>query len=338
MKPMKCAALFALLISAGFGVYASETGHFSPGLPNIRDFYVPAPGFYGILYNYGYMSDQLNDCDGEEIKQVTIGVPPMSATLDLSLDLDVYVVSPGLMWSSNWKVLGATYGAYFMVPLANTSIGASLTTITGSGRSGEASDFGLGDLFVQPVWLGWAKPHLDVALGYGFYAPVGQYNTEQVTLPVIGEITTEAADNIGLGFWTHQLQGAGAWYPWEDKRMAVAGALTYEIHGKKEDFDLTPGQNLALNWGVSEYLPLAKEDSLLLEVGLAGYDSWQITDDSGAAALSPTVHDEVHGVGVQIGTVYIPWHVSLNFRYLYEYAATDRFQGQSFGLNLGIGF
>jgi hypothetical protein len=127
-----------------------------------------------------------------------------------------------------------------------------------------------------------------VALGYGFYAPVGQYNPEQVTLPVIGEITTEAADNIGLGFWTHQLQGAGAWYPWEDKRMAVAGALTYEIHGKKEDFDLTPGQNLTLNWGVSEYLPLSKEDSLLL--------------------------------------------------YLYEYAATDRFRGQSFGLNLGIGF
>ena len=83
---------------------------------------------------------------------------------------------------------------------------------------------------------------------------------------------------------------------------------------------------------------MSKEDSLLLEVGIAGYNSWQITDDGGAAALSPMVRDEVHGVGVQVGSIYVPWHIALNFRYLYEYAATDRFRGQSFGLNLGIGF
>ena len=338
MKSVKTVALVALAIAAAFGAHASEVGHFSPGLPNIRDFFVPEPGFYGIIYNYAYTSDQLNDRNGDGINHITIGVPPQSVTLDLAVDLDVYVVTPGVMWSSNWKVLGAKYGAYAMFPCANTSIGASLTTQTGTGRSGEASQFNVADWFVQPVWLGWTKAHWDVALGYGFYAPVGRYNTETVTLPVIGEITAEAADNIGLGFWTHQFQGAGSWYPWEDKRMAVAGALTWEIHGKKKDFDLTPGQNLALNWGVSEYLPLAKDKSLLLEVGPAGYNSWQVTDDSGDAAWNPSVHDGVHGVGVQIGSIYVPWHVVLNFRYIYEYAATDRFKGQSFGLNFAIGF
>ena len=62
-------------------------------------------------------------------------------------------------------------------------------------------------------------------------------------------MTVEAADNIGYGFWTHQFQGAATWYPWADRRMAVVGALTYEIN-EKDDFDLTPG-DLSFNWGVS---------------------------------------------------------------------------------------
>jgi len=61
---------------------ASETGHFSPGLPNIRDFSIPPPGVYGIMYNYFYVSDRINDSDGDEIGQITIGSPPMTATLN----------------------------------------------------------------------------------------------------------------------------------------------------------------------------------------------------------------------------------------------------------------
>jgi len=331
-------ALMILMIMAVSVAGAGEVGHFSPGLASIRDFVVPAPGFYGILYNYGYMSDQINDSEGEEISQVTIGQPPMSATLDLDVDVDVTVFSPGLMWASNWKIFGATYAACFMVPLANTSIGASLATQTGAGRSVDESQFGLGDMFVQPLWLGWNKPHADFALGYGLYIPTGRYETETVAIPVVGEIRTEATDNIGLGFLTHQLQGAFSWYPWTDRRMAVAGALSWEIHGEKEDFDLTPGQNLSLNWGVSQYLPLNTKRTLIAEIGPAGYDSWQVTDDDGAAARNPSVHDDVHGVGMQLGAIYVPWRVTANLRYLYEFAASDRFDGQSIGLNLAKSF
>ena len=45
-----------------------------------------------------------------------------------------------------------------------------------------ASQFGLSDVFVQPLWLGWTKEHWDLALGYGFYAPTGVYDTETLTL------------------------------------------------------------------------------------------------------------------------------------------------------------
>jgi len=118
--------------------------------------------------------------------------------------------------------------------------------------------------------------------------------------------------------------------------MAVTTALTYEIHGKKDGFDLTPGQNLTFNWGISQFLPLKKDMTLLLEVGPAGYDSWQITDDSGSAANN--TRDQVHAVGGQISLVHLPWHAALTFHGFYEFAAKDRFQGSSFGINLSKKF
>jgi hypothetical protein len=39
-------------------------------------------------------------------------------------------------------------------------------------------------------------------LGYGFYAPVGKYDTSTRTLPGGATVTAESSDNIGLGFWT----------------------------------------------------------------------------------------------------------------------------------------
>jgi hypothetical protein len=252
--------------------------------------------------------------------------------------LDIYALAPTLIWVSEWKILGAKYGAFITPAFANTSIGASLTTVTGRGVDPDTSQFAMGDLFVQPLWLGWSLTHWDIALGYGFYAPVGQYDTSTLTLPNGATVTAEAADNIGLGFWTNQFQGAVTWYPWAHKATAVNAVLTYEIHSDKEDFDLTPGQNLTLNWGISQFLPLQQDQKLLLEAGLSGYSSWQVSDDSGSDARNPDVHDEVHAIGGQLGLTYVPWFASLNLHYFGEFAAQDRFQGQVFGFSVAKKF
>jgi hypothetical protein len=336
-----CVALCAVVVttlSVSSVARAQEISHYNPGVPNIRDFAMPpAPGLYGVVYNYRYTTDRLNDHNGNKVSSVTIGSGG-GVAVNVDVDVNMYALAPALIWVSNWKVLGARYGGYILPSFANASVGAALATERGRGRNADTSQFGVGDLFVQPVWLDWSRKHWDFALGYGFYAPVGSYSTETVTLPVIGPIKTEAPDNIGLGFWTHQIQGAGSWYPWEHRATAVSTALTYEINGKKEGFDITPGQNLALNWGISQYLPLKKDKTLLLEVGPAGYSSWQITDDSGSAAKNPTVHDEVHSAGGQLGLTYVPWNVALNVHYFHEFAAKDRFQGQALGVNFAIKF
>ncbi len=95
---------------------------------------------------------------------------------------------------------------------------------------------------------------------------------------------------------------------------------------------------LTLNWGVSQYVPLCQSHKLLLEVGPAGYDTWQITDSTGGDAIAPNQRSQVHGVGGQVGISYVPWNAFVTVHGFYEYAAESRFQGASISLNMGIKF
>jgi hypothetical protein len=334
------AALTSALLIVPWPVSAAELGHYNPGVMNIRDLVIPDPGLYGAVYNYFYTTDRINDNNGNRRNSVTVNPGPgPGITLNLDTDVNLYALVPALIWSAPLKTsFGLKYGAYVAPSFANSSISAALSTERGSGRKVETGQFAMGDLFVQPFWLGWAPTNWDFSIAYGFYAPVGRYNSETITLPVVGPFTVERADNIGLGFWTHQIQGATTWYPWADKRMAVAVGVTYEIHQRKEDIDITPGQDLALNWGISQYLPLTKSHTVLLEAGPAGYDTWQITHDSGSRARNPEDGYEVHAVGGQVGVTWVKWSMALNFHGFYEFESRNRFQGAAVGLNLAKKF
>lgn len=332
--PLLGTTLLGALASIITSAEAGEIGHYAGGLMNLRDYFVPDPGLYGALYNYGYTTDQLNDSHGNEVNSVTIHPPGGGGPVTVGVDVDVnmYVLAPTLIYSVDLDSLGLRYGALITPTFANANLSAALSTATGHGGKAEASNLGVGDMFVQPLWLGKSFEHWDLSLAYGFFAPIGEYDTATFTLPGGTTVKGEAADNLGFGFWTHQIQGAAAWYPFDNKGTAVIAALTYEMNGEKEDFDLTPGDNLTLNWGISQMLPLKADNSMLLEVGVAGYDTWQVTDDSGSVATD--IRDQVHAVGGQIGLVYMPWHTALNLHGYYEYAAEDRFQGTTFGLSI----
>jgi len=76
-----------------------------------------------------------------------------------------------------------------------------------------------------------------------------------------------------------------------------------------------------------------------VELGVAGYSQWQVDEDSGSDVIQVlNVKDEIHGIGGQIGLAYIPWNASLTFRYLNEYNAKARFQGDLFTLTIAKGF
>lgn len=319
--------------------------HFVPGMMNVRDFLVPEEeGVYAALYLGNYSTGKLKDNHGNTIDTATFqtnkslgpGIPAgAKITASLDTNVDMYLIAPTFVWNTGYKLFGADYAMLISLPFANTTVGAALDTLTDINLANQAvsmgkqlsvndSAFNISDIYVQPLMLGWHGKHYDITTGYGFYAPSGKYNSDDIA-------------NTGLGFWGHQLQLAGAYYPFDNKGTALMLAGTYEINQKTQGKDFTQGSHFTLNWGLSQFLPIT--DNALLEVGPAGYSQWQVQDNHGADQPSfLNSPNQVHAAGGQIGLALPKANAKLTFHYFSEFDAKSRFQGDYAGFTAAIKF
>jgi len=314
-------AFLSIVFGLAGSVGASELGHFAPGLMNIRDFILPAPGNYYVQYNLYYAADTLKDKNGNSINSI----PADPANINIDVDVDSWVIAPTFVHVTKKKILGADYAFLVSQPFGNTAFQAELEldTIPGLGTEIDESGFGIGDTYVRPLWLGWNFGQADVGAAYGIYIPIGKYDAG-------------APDNVGLGMWTHEFMVNVAYYVDEQKGTALTLAGIYEIHHEKEDIDITPGSHFTLNYGVSQFLPI--NDKFLSELGIAGFGQWQVTEDEGSDAVNTDVKDQVYGLGLQAGLIYLPWNGQLTFKWTREFEAEDRFEGDFFTLTAAMPF
>src|SRR5215471_12131787 len=170
-------ALIMAALTSVVNTRAGEIGHFNGGVMNIRDYVMPDPGVYTAIYNYFYTTGQLNDSNGDEINSVTIK-PGAGLGIErgINVDVNMYALAPTLIWVADLKSLGLNYGALISPTFVNANLNAEIEALRGRGGSVTAGGFGVGDLYVQPVWLGKSVSHFDFAFAYGFYAPIGRYN------------------------------------------------------------------------------------------------------------------------------------------------------------------
>lgn len=291
-----------------------EMGHYAPGVTNIRDLIVPQePGFYYVQYNAYYETDTYRDRSGDKVKNL-----PGPAGLPIDADVDLLAVSPVFLWSTDFEIFGANYAFLVAPSISTTSVAAKLYGLENSFKS-DTDASGLGDTFVQPLWLGWHDTHYDISLGAGLYLPTGKYDADD-------------NDNIGLGFYTGQVQLSSYYYLDEAQASAFMLAATYETHSEKDDTDVTPGDHVSLEYGFSQYL------SERLEIGIAGFSQWQVEKDSrpsGPLGLDPNAKGEVHALGFQVAFWATP-QLNLSFKYMKEMDAKARFEGDWFSLNLTV--
>ncbi|MEE8571640.1 MAG: transporter [Gemmatimonadota bacterium] len=284
-----------------------QTGHYVPGVMNLRDYAATAPGLYAVWYNWFVSSGTYVDRNGDELT---------------SLDLSGFATVPSLFWASTFTFLG---GARYLAAVAPNWMTSSFTFVVepggpGSGPSDgevvEGSVSGLSDLFVAPVGLSWALGQFDATFFYGFTAPTGRY-------------TTGADDNIGLGFWTHQFQGFGYFFPNPSQATALMLGLTYELNSEIEDVAVNPGNRLSLEYGVSHY------PTGWLELGVQGAHNWQVTDDSGSDVIwDPSYHDQKSTLLFSAG--FWPWagRLYVAAKYGFDYGVRQRFKNNNLMLNL----
>lgn len=336
MKTSVIVLASTVLFGAARPLGAQGGQHYAGGSFNIRDFLVPGPGSYASWYSYFYRSSQFNGQNGDKLSSFLVPTNSgQSVPVNLNVDVFMTVQTPFYMWVAPWKILGGKYSVYVAPEFSNTNLNVAATTARNVGGAVGVGSFGMGDPQLQPIWLGWTTHHWDFALGDGVYVPIGKYSTQTLTGPGGNSITIASPDNIGLGFWENQVQGAGAWYPDTTHATAVVAALTWEIAGEKRDLNYTPGQQLTLNWGFSQYLPLPRSQILLWELGIAGYDSWQVTKTTGAGFTGPNTLNSVNAVGGELDLTNPQAVLTLTVHGFYEYSAVSRLRGPSFGISLG---
>jgi len=212
-----------------------------------------------------------------------------------------YANVPRAIWITDTKFLGGYLGVDALLPLVYQDV-----------RAGDRdSNFGIGDVFAEGT-LSWHIQHFDFSFGAGFWAPTG----DSVAPP---------SPPIGNGYWTPMLTAGVTWYIDHDKTWSVSALNRYEFNTEQRDTDITPGQAYTLEWGIGK--TLAK----VYDIGVVGYYQQQTTAGN---VNGSSGYDRVASVGPEIGVAFPKPMLSVSFRYLYEFMAKDRAQGQTFSLTL----
>jgi hypothetical protein len=339
MKRKICFFILAMLF-IGQSAYAGTLGHYYPGVLGMRDIIMPpAKGVYGIYYDPIYYSSDLRNGNGKKISGYSSSASEtkflnvhgqqipvtLSGTLSASIKTTMMFTTEQLLllWVPGWKFLGADYAMLIAPSLGYVSIKAKVkANETGTITIGDTShtatanqtikfksdDYGFGDMLVQPVMLDWRGKHYDVGVNYGFWAPTGSYSEKR-------------AANVGMAFWTQQFQVFGAYYFDKYHKTALITTTTYNLNSKNYSKDLAPGQSMTLEYALSHYM------NSRIEVGVCGYDQWQVSPDKGKAARNTSDFYQIHAIGGQFTGWVVKEKLSLTAKCYYEYYGVDRFKG-----------
>lgn len=105
-----------------------------------------------------------------------------------------------------------------------------------------------------------------------------------------GGYSPGATNNVGTGYFGNHLQTGTTFYLTKNKGTSANLFTDLEVHGSRQgtnNTNKTPGQAVTAEWGIGQILPLKKNFSQLLQVGVIGYDQWQVTDNGGTVAIGP---------------------------------------------------
>ena len=166
------------------------------------------------------------------------------------------------------KILGADYGVEAIVPMLQKDFNFQAAGY-------DQSKSGVGDVFLSPLILGWHGNMWDAAAGAGVW--LDSADSKELASP-------------GNGYQGTMLTAGATRYLTSDKKVSAAALMRYEINGKT-DTGVDPGDQISLEWGVGKTV----RDGL--DVGLVGYDQWQVTDDKGTALTGNK--SSKHAVGVE---------------------------------------
>lgn len=213
------------------------------------------PGTYLSLMYYRYDSDTLRDRDGNAFR-----LDPAKRG-----DIAVNALALGVVHVTNFKILGGNYGFMVFPAITDNKLESPVLGLD------QSTAWGLADLYVQPINLGWKTKRADFTTALGVYAPTGSYDPA-------------ADDNLGLGMWSFEFSAGTTVYLDRKKTWHFAATAFYETHTEKKDTDIRVGDILTLEGGLGKSFMGG-----LLNAGIAYYAQWKTTDDKLGQDLEQTL-------------------------------------------------
>ena len=172
------------------------------------------------------------------------------------------------------------------------------------------------------LYLGLPIPlkRVDLWIGDAFMVPIGRYSPG-------------AKNNIGTGYFGNHFTTGTTLYLTKNKGTSASIFTDWEVHGNRQGTNNTfksPGQAFTDEWGFGQVLPLSKDMSKLIQLGVVGYDQWQVTANGGDIARLPDgtlvparglPFYSVHAVGGEASFILPKKNFVLFFKYYDEYKA-----------------
>jgi hypothetical protein len=312
------AVLACMFLGGASSALAQQKGQWVPGQYGLNAGAIPEPGITYANMPLNYSASRLNDSSGNRVLQRVTG------TYSFWVDENIFFYVP------KQKFLGGYFMPYVALNYASGELVADLSLASTNLTAGGGGS-GFADMYVQPLNLGWHLKRADVVVGYAFSAPTGRY-------------TAGASDNVGSGYWGNNITSGTTFYITKNKGTSANLATDWEIHGQRQTAstpsgqfsEKTPGQAFTDEWGIGQVLPLKKDFSRLLQLGLVGYDQWQVSSNGGTVIVagiplnaSSIPYYSVHGIGFQSDFILPAKNVALFFKYYDEYSAKARPQGRT---------
>lgn len=161
--------------------------------------------------------------------------------------------APRILWTTPWKILGATEMAFVVAPIVNLDV----SNIPGQpGVTGHSLAFANPEF--TPINLSWnlGKPGLFGSVTFGFYPPIGRYSSH-------------ATVNVGNNFWTFQPEFAVSYV---SKNWLLSTHAMYDTNTENTATHYKSGDQLFIDF-------TAEKNLGLWHVGPVAYYVKQVTAD-----------------------------------------------------------
>ena len=201
----------------------------------------------------------------------------LQGTVDVGVDLDLWLDFFGTAYTFETPILGGTYTIGVAIPFGYAKLNAAATG-PGGGMAGVKGDtFNLADIALVPLQLNWNVGNFHFKLAQSIIAPTGDYDTDDVI-------------NLGRNYWAFDTVGAVTWLnPETGTDISIAPGIM--VNMRNEATDYRTGEEFHVDFTINQFL------SETFAIGLRGYYYRQLTGDSGSGARLGDFMGESLGIG-----------------------------------------